>query len=232
MKLGIMQPYFFPYIGYFQLMKAVNSFIIYDDVNYIKRGWVNRNRILIRGTDQFITLPLVKPSQNVLIKDILIHEPLYNKSKLLKTINHSYQKAPFFHDVFPLLELILSGNHINLVEFIKFSIEIINDYLDIRTRIELSTSLKKNELASGQDKIIQICKIKNADVYVNPIGGINLYDQCVFAEHGIKLIFLQAKYIEYLQFNAPFKPNLSIIDVMMFNSRQRLHDILGEFLYV
>jgi len=221
-----MQPYLFPYIGYWQLINNVDMFVIFDDVNFIKRGYINRNYILIQGKSKLITLELIKASQNKLIKEI---EVGYNSDKLIKTIEMAYKRAPYFKKVFPLIVEILSNKEKNLVKFLSFSLEKISDYLKLNTMFIYSSDIKKDNRLKGQNKIIDICKKIGAKEYVNPIGGITLYKKEVFEKEEIKLKFLKSKKIEYKQFKNEFVPNLSIVDVMMFNDKEKIGSFLKEY---
>jgi len=226
MKLGIMQPYFFPYIGYFQLINAVNQFIIYDDVNYIKQGWINRNRILIDGKPSYITLPLSEASSFKKIIEIKIK---INPKKLLRTITQSYKKAPYFFNVFPLIEDILTFDEQNLAKFVSNSILKVSNYLDINTSFISSSEMQIGNELKGKDRVIFLCNLLNANYYYNTIGGIDLYSKEEFSTHGIKLSFIKTKEITYKQFDDTFVPNLSIIDVMMFNSKDEIKKMLNEY---
>jgi len=227
MKLGIMQPYFLPYIGYFQLIKTVDNYVIYDDVNFIKRGWINRNNILLDGKSYQFTLNLLEASQNKLINEIFIAE---DQSKLLKTIYMTYKKAPYFSSVFPLLEKIFVYENNNLALFVGNSIIQIADYLRLDTQFIYSSDIKeKDSSLKAQDKILNICKIMGATEYFNAIGGIELYSKELFTEHNIKLNFLKTKPIEYKQFNNTFVPYLSILDVLMFNSLEQINKLMEQY---
>lgn len=229
MKLGIMQPYFLPYIGYWQLLNTVDKYIIYDDVQYIKGGWINRNRILVNNVEKLITLKLEGASPNKLINEIEVSKDNIYKKKLLKTIEENYKKAPFFKDVYLMIEKIIMNNEKNLAKFIEFSLKEISSYLEIKTEILLSSSLEKNNLLKGKDKVIEICKIMKANEYYNSIGGQELYSFDEFKENGIELKFLKTGNIEYKQFKNEFVPNLSILDIMMFNSKEEIQKILGNY---
>lgn len=229
MKLGIMQPYFIPYLGYWQLMNIVDKYVIYDDVNYIKGGWINRNRILSNGNSVYLNLPLKKASPNKLINEIEVNLNEQNISKCLKTIKGCYSKAPFFIDVFPLMEKILSYDDNNLASFLKNSIEIIANYLNINTEFILSSDLKKNNNLRSENKVIHICKILNATQYYNAIGGRNLYDYETFRKENIDLLFINTKLSEYKQFDNDFVGGLSILDLLMFNSKDECIQQLNNF---
>lgn len=229
MKIGIMQPYFFPYIGYWQLINAVDKFVIYDDVNFIMRGYINRNSILINGNAHKFSIPLEKPSQNKLINETKLNFSDSEKKDFLKTLELSYKKAPYYKEVSPIINEIIFNNEKDLTLSIKFSIERINQYLDIKTALLLSSDINKDNSLKGQDKILEICKLLNAQQYINPIGGVDLYDKVKFADNNIKLNFIKTKNIVYKQFNNEFVPNLSIIDVIMFNSKDAVKEMLGEY---
>ena len=229
MKVGIMQPYFFPYIGYWQLINAVDKFVIYDDVNFIKGGWINRNKILVNGQARYINLQMHKASPNKLINEIeVLGNKVYNK-KLLKTIESSYRKAPYYSEVYPIIESIIKQDENNLAKYLINSIREVCKYLGISTQILVSSEIEKNNNLRGQDKIIEICKILGANQYINAIGGIELYSRKDFESNGILLNFLRTKSIRYKQFNDNFLPNLSIIDVIMFNSVQETKRLMEEY---
>lgn len=226
MKLGIMQPYFLPYIGYFQLIKAVDKYVIYDDVNFIKGGWINRNRILLNGNAFMINIPMQGASPFKKINEINIGE---NKGKLLRTIEQAYHKAPRLDEVFPLISDIIQYDTGNLAFFLSNSLIKIKEYLQIKTEILLSSEIKKNNKLKSQDKVIAICKLLEASEYFNAIGGMELYDKKVFSKNNIELKFLKSKPIEYKQFNNEFVPWLSILDVMMFNSVEEINTMLDNY---
>lgn len=228
MKVGIMQPYFFPYIGYWQLLNAVDKYVVYDDVNYIKNGWINRNRILINGQPHWFTLPLNKASPFNLINEINISSENKVKENMLKTLHMAYHKAPFFNEVFPLVEKTIFYS-LNLSESLFFSIQEITKYLGIRTELILSSTLNKDNTLKGKNKVLSICKLLNADVYLNAIGGQDLYDKQEFQEHDLKLEFLQTDKVIYKQLKNQFVPNLSIIDVLMFNSAEQVNNLLNLY---
>lgn len=211
-----MQPYFFPYIGYFQLINAVDKFIIYDDVNYINRGWINRNNILINGSATLIQIPLSGASQNKLINEVEVLNEAKRKVKLLRTIEQSYKKAPFYLAIYDLIQTHINKEHTHIAELNVESTQAVCKYLGINTQIISSSSHYQNKHLNGQDRILNICKIENADHYINPIGGIELYDRELYNENKIKLNFIQSSAISYPQFNNEFVPYLSIIDILMF----------------
>lgn len=224
-----MQPYFMPYIGYWQLINAVDIFVILDDVNYIKRGYINSNSILINGKAHKFSISINKQSQNIKINETKLYFPDEEREKLVKMINMAYKKAPFYNDVFPVIRDCVLFEEEDLTFFIKNSIEQISKYLDIKTRIILSSDINKNSRLVGQDRIIDINKCLNSDIYINPIGGKSLYVESVFKNDGLELFFLKTKPFLYHQFNNEFVPNLSIIDILMFNSREQIKKILSNY---
>ncbi|PWM79652.1 MAG: hypothetical protein DBY32_01960 [Phascolarctobacterium sp.] len=229
MKLGIMQPYFFPYIGYWQLMNAVDKYVIYDDVNFIKGGWINRNRILINGKSQYFNVPMNGASSFKLINEIQINNSEINITKNMKSIYMAYHKAPYFDKVYTLVDEIYKYKTKNLSLFLINSIRHIAKYLGINTEIIISSMLSKNNELKGQDKVIDICKNLKATDYYNAIGGMELYSFDTFQKNGINLSFLKTNEIRYKQFNNEFVPNLSIIDVMMFNSKEEIKIMLNDY---
>ncbi|MFY7828785.1 MAG: WbqC family protein [Flectobacillus sp.] len=229
MKLAIMQPYIFPYIGYFQLIHAVDKFVIYDDVNFINRGWINRNRILVSGKDSLFTIPLKEASQNKLINEIEVNWDSAWKNKWVKTLEQSYKKAPFFQQVMPLVEQTLGQEKQIFSEIIVANLQIINDYLGISTEIVPSSVIYQNTELKAQNRIIDICLQEKATHYINPIGGLELYDKQVFAEKGMLMNFIKSQSVQYPQLKNEFVPWLSILDVLMFNSVEKIHEFLNAY---
>lgn len=230
MKIAIMQPYFFPYIGYFQLMNFVDEFVIYDNIEFTKKGWINRNRILVNNTDSFITISIKNDSDYLDVRQRILSDAWPTDSKkMLNRIEGAYKKAPFFSEVFVLISESLKFEDRNLFRFILNSIENVRNYLNIRTPMIVSSTLPIDDSLKAEYKVIEICKILEATTYVNPIGGLELYNKENFIRQGIKLEFLKANNINYNQFEGEFVPWLSIIDVLMFNSRERVINWLGDF---
>lgn len=219
MKLAVMQPYLFPYIGYWQLINAVDYFVIYDDVNFIKKSFINRNSVLVNSESKLITLELLGASQNKKINEIEVGN---NSEKVLKTIELNYKRAPYFESAFPVFNKVLRNNEKNLAKYIGFSLINISEYLGIKTKFLYSSNIKKNNDLTAHEKILEIAKILKASHYINPIGGKNIYDKDIFAKKNIDLSFLSPSFIEYKQFNDKFEPNLSIVDIMMFNNKKEI----------
>ena len=227
MKLAIMQPYFLPYIGYFQLVKAVEKFIFYDDVNYIKNGWINRNRILLNGQAHYITIYQKNASPNKLINEI---EIIDNRKKLKKTMASAYGKAPYFKETWALIERILNFETASMSKLAAYSIIQVSDFLGIKSRFEFSSQrYSQTSGLKSENRLVSICKINGASVYINPIGGRKLYEKKNFAKAGVDLSFLRTGSVVYNQFNNPFIENLSIVDVMMFNPRHEINKMLDSY---
>ena len=215
-KVAIMQPYLFPYIGYFQLINAVDLFIVYDNIKYTKKGWINRNRILQNGKDIMFSLPLKSDSDFLDVRDRQLPDD-FSPDKLLNQIRGAYRRAPNFAETFLLIEQIMRYEERNLFEFIHHSIIRICEYMGITTEIKVSSSVAIDHLLKSQDKVIAICEAVDATTYINPIGGMELYSKNAFSERELELEFIKSKPYEYIQFGNDFVPWLSIIDVMMFN---------------
>jgi hypothetical protein len=228
-KVAVMQPYFFPYAGYFQLLSAADKFILLNDVNFIKRGWINRNYILVNNCRSLFTIPVKKSSQNTLIKDIMIFYETDWDKKLLTTIKRSYKKAPNFKEVFEILSKILSCKEKYLYDLILQSLSETTRYLGIRTEISESSDNYLNSDLKGEERLIDICLKEKAEQYINPSGGVELYSKDNFNRRGIKLNFLKSKEFIYRQFDNKFESSLSMIDIMMFNPKEKILEFLNEY---
>jgi hypothetical protein len=226
-RIAIMQPYFFPYIGYFQLMASVNTFVVFDDVAFINRGWINRNRISVNGDAHMITVPLHRASQNRLICEIELAEEGAWRTKMLRTIEQSYRRAPQFARIFPLVERIVCHKANNLADFLLHGLIAMRDHLGLATRIAPTSRVYANSELKGQERIIDICRKENVSTYVNAAGGKALYDPVAFAAAGFQLFFLQAGLMEYKSIGGTFIPALSIIDVLMSNDEIAVEQILA-----
>jgi len=231
MKIGIMQPYFLPYIGYFQLINSVDKFVIYDDVQYIKRGWINKNKMLVNNNATNFILSIKNDSYDLNINERCFSDNLEVEiKKLLKGIERAYKKAPYFNQVIPLIIKIFNyDTNKNISNFIFNSLEIVSNYIGIETELIKSSKIEKYKELKGQTKIIDIVKRVRGDTYINSIGGVKLYSKDIFKENDIKLKFIKSNNIEYKQFNEKFIPNLSILDVLMFNSAEKVKEFLDEY---
>jgi len=225
MKIAIMQPYFLPYIGYFQLIASADLFIVYDNIQYTKKGWINRNRMLRNGTDAMFSLPLKKDSDYLDIdkRELSLG---FKPNKFLHQIKGAYYRAPYFSAVFPLFEDIVGYDHANLFHFLHYSIVSICRHLDITTEIRISSDIAINHSLKNQDKVLALCEAVGANTYINAIGGMDLYSRETFLEKGLTLTFIQSQPFVYTQFGNEFVPWLSILDVLMFNSKNSVHDYI------
>ncbi len=225
-----MQPYFFPYIGYFQLINSVDEFVIYDNIQFTKKGWINRNRILVNQSDEYITLPLKKDSDYLNVNERFLSDTWsVDRKKMLNKIVESYRKAPQFERVFAVFEKCLMIDELNLFDFIHHSLKETLKYLSISTKITVSSTIEIDHQLKSEEKVLAICKAQNASTYINSSGGIELYNKERFEQNGIKLQFQKSNSINYLQYKNAFVPWLSIIDVMMFNSPDDINGMLDQY---
>jgi hypothetical protein len=235
-RVAIMQPYFVPYLGYFQLIAAAGTFVVYDDVHYIQRGWINRNRVLNQGNVHYVTIPLMKASQNKRICELSIAQTGQWQKKTLHTLRSAYGRAPHFSEVFPICEAIVACPAVGLVDFLEHSLSRLCSVLGIATRFVKSSelALQAPHLAAtdqlrGATRIAAFCKHLGATSYINPIGGTELYSSDDFLRDGMELLFLKSTPPEYRQQGATHVPSLSIIDVLMFNGIEQTRHWLGCF---
>ncbi len=213
-----------PYIGYFQLMNAADKFIIYDDIQFTKKGWINRNRILVNGKDAYISLPLKKDSDYLAVNERYLADSwALDRKKMLNRVRESYRKAPQFDAAFPVVESCILCKEENLFLFILNSLNQVKEYLEINTPLIISSALSAKDELKAEDKVIDLCKILGAHTYINPIGGLNIYQKEHFRKEMIELLFLQTGAYQYRQFNSEFVAYLSIIDEMMFNSKDEIN---------
>lgn len=245
MKLAIMQPYYFPYLGYFQLIKAVDKFILYDNINYIKNGWVNRNRLLeVNRKPVYVTVPLNEKSSFSKIREIEIDNGQPWKKKLLKMLNYNYRRSAYYAEIYSLIEKSINYNEISLSKFNCYLIKSICTYLDIATKFDYDvrhyegiekamSNLEKANVICGSNRmttrVIEICRHENARTYVNAIGGMELYSKEVFVRAGIDLYFLKTLPYSYKQNTNEYFQHLSIIDVLMNCGREETKRMLEEF---
>lgn len=221
------QPYLFPYIGYFQLIKAADKFVFYDDVNFIKNGWINRNIILVNKLPQYFIVPLKKASQNKLINEI---EFVDIRPKLLKTIYNSYRKAPYFKEVWPMIEEVFSFPTTLISELAINSVIEVCRYLEVPVSFEIaSDKYKETRVYRKADRIFKICEQINASVYINAIGGVELYSKEQFIEKGIELYFIKSERMKYDHYSYDDTPCLSIIDVLMYYDKNKVNEYLNNY---
>lgn len=230
MKVAVMQPYFFPYLGYYQLIAAVDRFVVWDDVQYIQRGWVNRNRILLNGEPTYINLPVEKASQSAYINERNVADLTAAAPKLLGQLHSAYRKAPHYQATKQLVEAVLALPEKNLGRFLYQSLKLVCQYLEISTELVLSSELEKEDSGlSGSERVIALAKANQATMYVNAIGGRELYAAEDFESSGIALRFIAMDEINYSQMQPSFVPYLSMIDVLMFNSKDQIQEMLTKY---
>ena len=227
MKVAIMQTYFFPYIGYFQLIGSVDLFIVYDNIKYTKKGWINRNRMLQNGKDVMFSLPLKSDSDFLHVRDRELAAD-FNRDKLLNQISSAYRRAPYFAQTFPLIEQVVRHEERNLFKFLLYSIASTCEHLRIATKIMVSSAIAIDHGLKNQDKVLALCEAVGVNAYVNATGGMELYSKDEFLARGIELKFIKSKPFEYAQFGNEFVPWLSIIDVMMFNPLDAIRECISN----
>ena len=210
-----MQPYFLPNLGYFHLINSVDVFVIYDDIQYTKKGWINRNRLIFDGNIDYVTIPLVKDSDFLNVNQRTISQGWEKeKSKLFRKLEQYYRKRDNFDKGLALTEKILNYNDVNLFNFIDHSVKLICQFLGIKTRVLPSSTLGDFSEYKGKDKVIAICRALNSETYVNAIGGMSLYDKDEFLNSGLDLKFVKSVFKPYNQNIDVFEPGLSVIDLI------------------
>ena len=225
MRAAIMQPYLFPYLGYYQLAFAADRWVFHDDVMYIKQGYINRNSILLNGAVHRFSVPIRAQSDSRPINE---HHAIPPFDKILRVISQAYAKAPHFSKVFPLVESVLDGSETNIARMGGASLGVVFDYLGIALRTIWASSMTGHQRLKGEERVLAICESLGAKEYVNPIGGLELYKEDTFASRGIRLRFHRMRPVSYHQGNVPFAPNLSMIDVLMHNDPDRVTSLLRE----
>ena len=228
-RLAIMQPYFLPYMGYWQLINDVDEFVVYDTIKYTKKGWINRNRYFQNGSDKLFTLPLKQDSDSAYVRNRELATD-FDRKQLIRKLTNAYANAPYLKYNFSIIEDIIANPETNLFEYIFTSIQKICSFLEIKTPLIISSNiLSGHESAKGQDKVINICHARNATHYINPIGGLDLYNKDYFQENNIDLSFIRSRVLDYTYEELPCLPHLSILDVMMHNDRDRIISYLSWF---
>lgn len=225
LRVAIMQPYFLPYIGYFQLASAVDLFVVYDNVKYTKKGWFNRNRMLVNDTDAVFTVPLKHAPDSLDVREREVADS-FDPDKLIRRMDAAYRRAPHHEDTMALVEQVLRCPERNLFRFLLHSLEATCAHLGLGTELRPSSAVAADHDLTGQDRVLAICEATGAGVYVNAIGGTRLYDRSAFMERGVALWFLETESFEYRQFGGAFVPWLSIVDVLMFNSLDTVRERL------
>ena len=222
------QPYFFPYIGYFQLIAASDVFVVYDDAQYMKNGWVNRNRILGKSGPEWLTFPVEHAPHTLTINQRrYVSGGKRTTDVLLTKLATRYREAANFEATMKLVEGALSYPDRGVASFNNNLIRRVCEFLDVGTRIEVASELRVKK-SSGVQAVIDMCLLLEADHYLNPIGGTDLYSPAAFSANGLALSFLKPELHVYPQFGLPFQPGLSIIDVLMFNSKACVRHMLDH----
>lgn len=228
MRVAIMQPYLLPYLGYFQLLHSVDTFVLLDEVAFINRGWINRNRLLVSGAAHLFTIPLAGSSQNRRIQDLRLHPDDRARRKLLATIRQAYRAAPEFERAFPLAEAVLLSPEPDLTTLALNSLTLLNDYFGRPVPLVRSSALAGRGAATGQARLIAICQSLGATEYVNLAGGAALYSAADFAAQGLTLRFLEPNLAPYRQGSGAFVPGLSILDVLMHNAPAQVCELVRQ----
>lgn len=237
-KIAIMQPYFFPYLGYFQLINTVDKFVLYDNVNFIKKGWINRNKLLsTNGKSKFFTIPLANASSNNLIQNTEIHKSTW-QYKFIKLLQHNYKSSLFFEETMELIYSCVNTQIKYISKFNNHCIKLITSHLEINTQLlfdddfeQLEIQLNNTDASTRKEtRIVNICQLYKSNIYINPIGGLTLYNKDIFKEKNIQLLFIKMKCIHYRQPTNPlFIKNLSIIDVLMNCGKIETKKLLREY---
>ena len=218
-----------PYLGYFQLIDSVDKFVFLDDVNFIKKGWINRNRILCDGTDLLFSIPLSGASRNRKINEIPLAIELRWKKKFFATIERAYRKAPYFSDTFEMLTRLIEGDHSSIGGLAKASVQIVTNQIGIATEFVESSSAYGNNSMVGQQRIIDICCKENAGSYINAENGRSLYEGAAFQSRGVDLKFVSPNLKEYNQNTRPFVPGLSVLDALMYVPAEQIRQLLSGY---
>ncbi|TMO99299.1 hypothetical protein CWC14_04980 [Pseudoalteromonas sp. S3260] len=226
MKSAVMQPYLFPYLGYYQLVNSVDKFVFYDDVNFIKRGYINRNNILVNGQAQRFTLPVPGATQNKHINEFNFSPEV---AKILTTIKQAYAKAPFFKEVYPLIEKVFTQTDRRVSILCRASIKEVFDYLGIQKELFISSELNYERELPAAERLISISNLLNCKQYINSPGGVELYDKDFFMRKGVDLAFIKMNSVSYKQAKNEFVPYLSMIDVLMWNDIEEVKLMLNQY---
>lgn len=230
MRLAIMQPYLLPYLGYWQLLNAVDCFVVYDNIQYTKRGWINRNRFLQNGEPETFSIPLKKGADYLDIgQRYLVDDARKHIGKLIRRISEAYRKAPYFEETMPIVHSALGCEQTNLFDFLFATLLAVSEHLAIGTRILVSSSIDMDHSLKGQERVIATVEALGGDEYLNPPGGKELYHGPDFAVRGLSLRFLEPELAPYPQLSASFVSHLSIVDVLMFNGREKTRRMLDDY---
>lgn len=226
MRLAIMQPYFLPYIGYWQLMASVDMFVVYDNIKYTKKGWINRNRMLLNGEATTFSLPLAKDNDDLDVMERRLADS-FQRDKLMARLVGAYRKAPHFAEVSPLMEQVVMHPARNLFDYLWHSIDCVSKHLGLTTALLRSSVVDIDHGLKAQDKVLALCQALDARTYINAIGGLELYERPVFEKCGIQLQFIRSCWAPYTQWPGQVHvPWLSVVDVLMFNPLRKVQAAL------
>jgi hypothetical protein len=230
-RLAIMQPYFFPYLGYFQLMAAVDRFIFYDDVAFIKQGWINRNRILVDSAPKYMTVPIMHRSSWTRICDTLVHQESYSswRERTMKTLQFAYRSAPNRGPTLEIIREVLEQPAGSIADLAIRSCLCVCSRLGIDTETAIASRRCASTDLNGEARILAICRREQARTYVNLPGGRGLYSGEAFAAAEVRLLFLRPTLAEYPQMATVFHGGLSVVDVLMWNSFADVMTLLEDF---
>ncbi|MEY2597982.1 MAG: hypothetical protein RLZZ142_241 [Verrucomicrobiota bacterium] len=225
MICAVMQPYLFPYLGYFQLASAVDRFVLCDDFQYTRKGWMNRNRFLQNGHATLFTVPLKADARD---RDIREREVAaeFEGGALLRRFRAAYLRAPFLRETLGVVEAALQCESRNLFDFLEHTVRAVCSHLGIGTPLGRTSDLAVSAEQPKEERLLALCRNLGATQCINPIGGVKLYDKERFARDGVELRFLESQPFVYPQFGGEFVPSLSIVDVLMFNSLERVRTVL------
>ncbi len=233
MKIAIMQPYFAPYLGYISLIKHTDEFILFDTVQFIRHGWIERNRILKQNEGWlYIQVPLEKHSRGTLIKDLKINNEIDWKKKILSQLIIYKKTAPNYYKVISLLNEVFEKEYTSVVYFIKMLLEKICAYLGFPKTLPIFSEmdLEIEEAKMPDEWALNICKKLGSNItYINPIGGLDFFDREKYTKNNIQIYFQKMNLKPYIQRRNNFQSGLSIVDVLMFNSIEEINKMLSEF---
>lgn len=229
MILAAMQPYVFPYLGYFQLIREADAFYWLDGVAFIRRGWSNRNVLVGRNGPVRFVYPVLSGARDQSYAEVRLSLPDYHIRKFLEMVSHHYQKAPFFDEVFPVIQTAVSIETDSFCELAMHSTRTLCRYMGIETPLTPTASWPESRDFRGEARILALCRRGAAHCFLNAEGGRDLYDPCVFASEGIELRFLCHSPAAYPQPGDRFVPRASTIDALMNNSIPKLQWLLDQF---
>ncbi len=230
--LGIMQPYFFPYTGYFSLIMATDEWIVFDPVQFIRHGWIERNRVLKPDEGwQYIGVPLIKQSRETLIKDTQIRTEEPWQQKILRQLEHYRKRAPYYTSVVEFLTECFKFETSSITKLNTHLMQSVCNYVGIEfnAHIYSEMNLEHDVVTDPGEWALNISKALKASGYINPPGGVELFDRAKFSQAGVKLQFLKNNLKPYSQRRPAFEPGLSIIDTMMFCSPSEIRGLIGDY---